>query len=530
MKLPVENVLFESLVCTPFERTVAWTAPPQTFSIALTCSDYKRSRYSTPNSRRSFIGTRARCATRPHDATSRTPKDVSKGVMLLTTSALRGQGPLLLMAAIPTHARSNSERGLKLPHLSLLVSALLPLDPATHPPHPIMSDLEARVQKILDDATSSGGPVGCTFAAIDRKGEILVNVASGYEELGNHSRPAKPDSLYCLYSCTKAIATIAVMQLVEQGKISLDDHVGDKVLQVAAATLADGTKPNKPITLRHLLTHTAGFGYTFFSPELKRWSERAGIDEFAGTLEGITSPLIAQPGEDWNYGVNIDWAGIYLEKVTGMTLGAYCKKHVFEPLGADDIEFGLLPQNKDRLVAMHQRGEDGTMTVRKHLDFTYKSSFDSAGAGCIGSIESYLKCVSILMNDGVGANGTRILKAETVQQMLQDHLGDVRTFSGADPMERKIPAANPELTHPIEMMPGVKKGWGLSFQILQDDLPHGRKAGSVWWAGLCNNYWQVDPTSGIATMILSQSFPFNDPKAIVPWITAEAEVYKSLRG
>ncbi|KWU47121.1 beta-lactamase [Rhodotorula sp. JG-1b] len=393
-----------------------------------------------------------------------------------------------------------------------------------------MSDLEARVKKILDDATSSDGPVGCTFAAIDRSGKILVNVASGYEELGNQSRPAKPDSLYCLYSCTKAIATIAVMQLVEQGKISLDDHVGDKVPQVAAATLADGSKPNKPITLGHLLTHTAGFGYTFFEPEIKRWSENAGVDEFSGTLEGITSPLIAQPGEDWNYGVNIDWAGIYLEKVTGMTLGAYCKKHVFEPLGADDIEFGLVPQNKDRLVAMHQRGEDGTMTVRKHLEFTYKSSFDSAGAGCIGSIESYLKCVSILMNDGVGANGTRILKAETVQQMLQDHLGDVRTFSGADPMERRIPAATPELTHPIEMMPGVKKGWGLSFQILHDDLPHGRKAGSVWWAGLCNNYWQVDPTSGIATMILSQSFPFNDPKVIVPWITAEAEVYNSLQG
>ena len=133
----------------------------------------------------------------------------------------------------------------------------------------------------------------------------IAQVASGYEELGNHSRPAKPDSLYCLYSCTKAIATIAVMQLVEQGKISLDDHVGDKVPQVAAATLADGSKPNKPITLRHLLTHTAGFGYTFFEPELKRWSERAGIDEFSGTLEGITSPLIAQPGEDWNYGVRL---------------------------------------------------------------------------------------------------------------------------------------------------------------------------------------------------------------------------------
>lgn len=254
------------------------------------------------------------------------------------------------MAAIPTHARSNSERGLKLPHLSLLVSALLPLDPATHPPHPIMSDLEARVQKILDDATvcllSPPAQILCSLTVRgsrhdmrielwwtgglhlcsdrpqrrdprERESRLLplllrrlltrfiAQVASGYEELGNHSRPAKQDSLYCLYSCTKAIATIAVMQLVEQGKISLDDHVGDKVPQVAAATLADGSKPNKPITLRHLLTHTAGFGYTFFEPAIKRWSERAGIDEFSGTLEGITSPLIAQPGEDWNYGVRL---------------------------------------------------------------------------------------------------------------------------------------------------------------------------------------------------------------------------------
>ncbi|POY75218.1 hypothetical protein BMF94_1850 [Rhodotorula taiwanensis] len=391
-----------------------------------------------------------------------------------------------------------------------------------------MADLQARVQKILDDATSSDGLVGCSFAAVDRSGKVLVSVGSGYEELGNKDRPAKPDSLYCLYSCTKAIATIAVMQLVEQGKISLDDHVGDKVPQVAQAAFADGRKPKTPITLRHLLTHTAGFGYTFFDDGLKKWSEETGHDEFDGTLEGITSPLIAEPGEDWNYGVNIDWAGQYLEKVTGMTLGEYCKKNIFDPLGADDIAFGLLPTNKDRLVKMHQRGPDGKFTVRDHLTFTHKASYDAGGAGCIGTVESYLKCVTILLNGGVGANGARILKAETVEQMLQDQLGDVRTKSGIDPMERPIPAATPELTLPVEMAPGVKKGWGLSFQILKDDLPHGRKSGAVWWAGLCNNYWQVDPKSGVATMILSQSFPFNDPRAIGAWVTAEVEVYKSL--
>ncbi|SCZ87868.1 BZ3500_MvSof-1268-A1-R1_Chr2-3g05336 [Microbotryum saponariae] len=363
---------------------------------------------------------------------------------------------------------------------------------------------------------------------MDRSGKIIVKAASGVEELGNADRPMTTDSLFCLYSCTKALASIAVMQLVEQGKVELDAPVGDVLPEVGNVAFCDGRKPKRAITLRHLLTHTSGFGYTNFHKDLLAWSLQNNVNECAGHIAAFMSPLIAEPGEDWNYGVGIDWAGEYLHRVTGLTLGEYSKKNIFEPLGADDLEYRLLPENEKRLVAMHARGEDGKLSVVNHMPLTYDTSFDSGGAGAIGSIESYLKCVYILMNEGVGANGARILKAETVKVMLQDHLGPIREILGSDPLERTIECVVPGMSYPLVAIPGQRKGWGMSFQIALDPLPTGRKAGSVNWAGLPNVYWQVDPESGISTMLCSQSFPFADPAAIMPWLECETEVYKAV--
>ncbi|KDE06397.1 beta-lactamase [Microbotryum lychnidis-dioicae p1A1 Lamole] len=223
---------------------------------------------------------------------------------------------------------------------------------------------------------------------MDRSGKIIVKAASGVEELGNADRPMKTNSLFCLYSCTKALAGIAVMQLVEQGKADLDAPVGDVLPEVGNATFSDGRKPKRAITLRHLLTHTSGLGYTIFHKDLLAWSLQNGkVNECDGHFDAFMSPLIAEPGEDWNYRIGIDWAGEYLHRVTGLTLGEYSKKNIFEPLGAEDTEYHLLPENKKRLVAMHARGEDGKLSVIDHLPMTYGASFDSGGGGTIGSIE-----------------------------------------------------------------------------------------------------------------------------------------------
>lgn len=131
--------------------------------------------------------------------------------------------------------------------------------------------------------------------------------------------------------------------------------------ELGSIKLFDGSSPKNKITLRMLMSHTAGFGYTFFHPEVKAWCESKGGDEFDGKWAMLQSPLLAEPGTDWNYGSNMDWAGKMLEKVSGQTLGEYCRQHIFEPLGCKDISFGLLPQCKDRFASLHQSHPDGKM-------------------------------------------------------------------------------------------------------------------------------------------------------------------------
>ncbi|KAM0756135.1 beta-lactamase/transpeptidase-like protein [Meredithblackwellia eburnea MCA 4105] len=396
---------------------------------------------------------------------------------------------------------------------------------------------QASIQTILDKATSraslddpNGGPAGVVFAAVNRKGEVLTKVAAGETKLGSGEK-MKTDTVFAFYSCTKMIAGMAVMMEVEKGNLDLDsvELVQKHLPEVANATFADGRKPKRGITLRMLLTHTAGFSYTFFNEICLAWSQKAGVDEFCGSIEGFKGPLIAEPGEDWNYSTGIDWAGELLHRVTGLTLGEYCDKNIFKPLGANDIGFGVQKNHAGRLASMHQRGKDGVLKNREHLKMTtHGSTFDSGGAGCVGIIDDYLKIMVVLLNRGVGANGVRILKESTFAEMTRDQITHL-VQGGVDPMERPIPNPNPELTDPVVMMPGTKKGWGLTFQILKNDLPTGRKADSFWWGGLPNNFWQADPTSGVATMILSQSFPFNDLRVIGPWLEAEAVVYGALQ-
>lgn len=242
------------------------------------------------------------------------------------------------------------------------------------------------------------------------------------------------------------IAGLAVMQLVEQDILKLDDAdmVAKHLPEVANAKLLDGSAPKNCITLRHLLTHTAGFGYSFFNPEIKKWAHEQGFDdefEFDGGDASFKQPLLFEPGTDWNYGVSecarvrdlramltsarvdIDWAGELLHRVTGQTLGDYCKQNIFDPLGADSISFGLLPEHKGRLSSMHQRASDGSMSVRgrpssratrpaqadlddccsEHAKMTTQgASFHSGGAGAIGTIAESVpgsKLCSIVLAD-----------------------------------------------------------------------------------------------------------------------------------
>lgn len=267
------------------------------------------------------------------------------------------------------------------------------------------------LQKSVDDAVADPikGIPGTSVCVVGNDGKILFSHAAGKRGLGS-SDPMTTDSIFWIASCTKMITGIACMQLVEQGLLSLDDvecvEKSCPELKEVKVLADDGALVDKKqgITLRMLLTHTAGFGYAFFNEKLRKYSFPLGLDEFSGRMFDMTQPLVNQPGERWEYGINLDWAGFLVERVTKMSLNDYFQKHIFKPLGLKEITMFPSEEMKGKLVYMHQRGEDGTLTTREHLarsiltlnDSDVSKTVNSGGAGCFAKPEEYCRKFSPL--------------------------------------------------------------------------------------------------------------------------------------
>ena len=213
---------------------------------------------------------------------------------------------------------------------------------------------------------------GATVVVVDKSGNELFAHAAGKRGLVV-DEAMTVDHVFWIASCTKMLTGVAVMQLVEQGKLRLDDgaQLAQLVPELTNLTVLkeDGTTEpqKKAITLRMLLTHTAGFGYAFFNERLRNWGLPAGIDEFSGRFEDMRMPLLFQPGEGWEYGVNIDWAGVALERVTGLTLNDYMQQHIFAPLGLENMNMIPTAAMRAKLAYCHFRQPDGVLRHRNHL-------------------------------------------------------------------------------------------------------------------------------------------------------------------
>ena len=265
------------------------------------------------------------------------------------------------------------------------------------------------VQTILDGVTGSpeSGVPGLVFVAIDKHGDYVTTNASGKRGITSSS-PMDVNTVFWIASCTKLLATIACLQCVEQGKLQLDDpkHLYRYCPELEAVKVLqdDGTLVDKQhdITLRMLLSHTAGFGYEFFSPKLRDYGRPTGFDFFRGTeAEIVKMPLVNQPGEKWEYGINIDWAGIYLERVTGVSLGEHMEKQIFEPLGVTDVGFFPTAEMKANLAHMHQRWpgsldkieeRDQCMSAQLRAETAEDKErvLNSGGAGCFAKPAEYV--------------------------------------------------------------------------------------------------------------------------------------------
>jgi methyl acetate hydrolase len=241
------------------------------------------------------------------------------------------------------------------------------------------------------------------------------------------------DTVFRIFSMTKVITCVAALQLVEEGKLSLDAPVPAIDPALAAPQVLEGfdergqprLRPAKrPITLKHLMTHTAGFTYEYWNADILRYLETTGTPQFmSGKLAAMQRPLSFEPGERWEYGINIDWIGRLVEAVSGQSLDVYLRDRIFVPLGMEDTGFGPTPDQQKRQASVHQRQDDGSL-VPQPLSPPAPREFFAGGGGLCSTGRDYLSFLRMLLQGG-SLGGARVLKPATVALMNQNQIGDL---------------------------------------------------------------------------------------------------------
>jgi len=388
-----------------------------------------------------------------------------------------------------------------------------------------MADAKS-IDRIFSEAVESKAMPGIVaVAATD--GGILYEGAFGKRELGKDA-PMRLDTVVWIASMTKAITATAAMQLVESGKLHLERPASEVVPQIAAAKVLEGfdaggaprlRAPKRPITLRHLLTHTAGFAYEIWEPGVARYQAATGTPGITTCMNAaLTTPLMFDPGDRWQYGISIDWAGKMVEAASGVKLDRYFQESILGPLGMKDTSFKLSPSQRARLASVHQRGDAGALAPIE-FGLPEEPEFFMGGGGLYGTAGDYLTFAQMIMHDG-SFKGARVLRPETVALMAQNQIGALEV--GA------FKTAIPALSKDLELFPGMSKKWGLSFLINTQPVPTGRAAGSLAWAGLANTFFWIDRTRRVCAVFASQVLPFYDDTVIDLLGRFETEVYRAL--
>ncbi len=357
--------------------------------------------------------------------------------------------------------------------------------------------------------------------------DIIYQGAFGKRDLSKDD-PMTSDSVFWIASMTKAITTAAGMQLVEQGKLSLDEPIGKLLPDLASPQVLEGFDASgapklraatKPITLRHLMTHTAGFCYDMWNGDMAKYLEKTGTPGIISCLNAaLKTPIMTDPGTRWEYGTNIDFVGKAVEAVSGKRLDAYLRDNLFAPLGMNDTAFKISDSMRQRLVGMHARGEGGVLAPMP-FELEQNPEFHMGGGGLYGTAADYIKFTQMILNKGRG-NGNQVLKPETVALMSQNNIGELTMG--------KMPTVAPAYTNDVDLFPDIVKKWGLSFMINTAKTPEGRSAGSLFWAGLGNTYFWIDPARDVTGVILMQLLPFADGKCLEAFAGFERGVYAGL--
>ncbi len=373
-----------------------------------------------------------------------------------------------------------------------------------------------RIDDLLASAVSRQDVLGVVAIAVDRDGVIYRGAFGTADESADLLMDT--DAVFRIASMTKPVTSVAAMQLVEQGAIALDEAAAVYLPALAQTQVLEQFDPQRgtyelrppasPITVRQLLTHTAGFGYPFTSDTLRDFEPQAGDGDVVG-------PLLFDPGTSWWYGTNTDWVGRLVESVSGQSLEAYFREHIFAPLQMSDTVFNVPEADWPRTVALASRQRDGGLLQEARQDPTRVTTF-SGGGGLWSTANDYARFMRMWLNGG-GLDGQRVLSAETVATMSANQVGSLPAGT--------IVTALPERSNDFRPTADGRGRFGLGFLINLDDQPGGRAGGSLAWAGLYNTYFWIDPASGVAGVILTQVLPFADPRVLGVFDAFERAVY-----
>jgi len=348
--------------------------------------------------------------------------------------------------------------------------------------------------------------------------------AGAFGRRDSSGAPVQADSIFQIMSMTKAVTTVAALQLVEEGKAALDEPVARHLPQFEKIQVLEGFDSNgKPSlrpaatapTLRHLLTHTSGLCYDVWDADMFRYTSQ--IPESPTT----PGPLMFEPGKRWQYGRGLDWAARLVEAISGATLEQYFQQKICGPLGMEDTSYIVPAAKFERVVSNHQRTRNGDLQQEERKPPAAPKSFNGGG-GLYSTAADYVRFMQMILNHGMGPDHVRILQAKTVDSMRVNQIGALTAG--------KMKTFKPDRSSDVDLQPGHTEKWGLGFLINTTAYEGGRSAGSLAWAGLYNTFYWIDPARDLCAVIMMQFLPFVDREAVGLVNEFERVVYSARLG
>jgi CubicO group peptidase (beta-lactamase class C family) len=379
----------------------------------------------------------------------------------------------------------------------------------------------------LLERTITSGDLNFAVAAVGNAGGQTWSHAAGYQD-AEKTKSASPDNIIQIASMTKLVTTIAALQLMERGKLDLDTPITTYApelsdLQVLKGFAADETpifeKAKRAPTARELMTHTAGYVYEFWNANALKGGQLGVTPSLLGEGNYLAAPLAFQPGTAWEYGINTDWLGVLIERLSGQRLAEYFDNNIFVPLGMTDTFYELPADKLDRSVTVMARTPEGLEHQPGFQPTPMKKgsmAHYSGGGGLFSTVKDYGRILQMLLNSG-SLDGKTLIKPETVDSMFQNNIGNIQPVALATVM--------PTISNTADMSFGNAVTFGLGLLLHTDGIEGGRKPNTGSWAGLFNSYYWVDRQAGTYGIFGTQVLPFYDTVTIETLLEFEQAVY-----